>query len=116
MECPYGVLGVSKECTADEIKKAYVLGVRKTHPDITKRNTDAEFIRISEAYSTIISTPRIQKMYVDWESLPYIIVELSNAKSVKCRCGSIYDYTQQIGPVECMSCSHYIEVIPDGQQ
>ncbi|KAI5132755.1 hypothetical protein NEAUS05_1545 [Nematocida ausubeli] len=113
MECPYVVLGVSKESSQKEIKRAYIQGVKKTHPDMTRHGTDAEFIRIKEAYAKILITPHIQQTNADWDSLPYLVVEISNAKDVKCRCGTIYTDTDQIGPVECMTCSHYIEIIPD---
>jgi molecular chaperone DnaJ len=52
---PYDVLGVSKDATQDEIKKAYRKLARKHHPDINPGNKDSEdmFKRVSEAYDIL---------------------------------------------------------------
>jgi molecular chaperone DnaJ len=51
----YKVLGVAKDATADEIKKAYRKLARKHHPDANKGDTDSEdrFKEISEAYDVL---------------------------------------------------------------
>ena len=51
----YGVLGVSKDATADEIKKAYRKLAVKYHPDKNPDDTTAQdkFKKISEAYETL---------------------------------------------------------------
>jgi molecular chaperone DnaJ len=51
----YGILGVSKTASKDEIKKAYRKLARKWHPDINPGNTEAEqkFKDISRAYDCI---------------------------------------------------------------
>ncbi|RLB11526.1 MAG: J domain-containing protein, partial [Deltaproteobacteria bacterium] len=48
----YKILGVSKDATQDDIKKAYRTLARKWHPDINPGNKDAEqrFKEISQAY------------------------------------------------------------------
>ena len=56
----YEVLGLSKDASADEIKKAYRLKALKTHPD---KGGDVEaFKAISSAYS-ILSDPDKKKVY-----------------------------------------------------
>ncbi|MBW2622373.1 MAG: molecular chaperone DnaJ [Deltaproteobacteria bacterium] len=52
---PYTVLGVSKDSSPDEIKKAYRKLARKYHPDINPDDKEAEnkFKEISEAYDIL---------------------------------------------------------------
>ena len=59
----YDILGVGKEASSDEIKKAYRLKARETHPDVNKAS-DAEdrFKEASEAYS-VLSDPAKRKQY-----------------------------------------------------
>lgn len=60
----YKVLGVSKEATAEEIKKAYRKLARDNHPDQNPGNVEAEkrFKEISEANS-VLGDPAKRKQY-----------------------------------------------------
>lgn len=60
----YKILGVSKDATQDEIKKAYRKLARKWHPDINPGNKDAEqrFKEISQAYE-VLGNEEKRKLY-----------------------------------------------------
>jgi molecular chaperone DnaJ len=51
----YDILGVKKNASEDEIKKAYRKLAKKYHPDVNKGNKDAEnrFKELSEAYAVL---------------------------------------------------------------
>lgn len=60
----YKVLGVTKEATTDEIKKAFRKLARKYHPDVNPGDQKAEekFKEINEAYE-VLSDPEKRKKY-----------------------------------------------------
>ena len=69
----YKTLGIQRDATADDIKRAYRKLARKHHPDVNKDNPDAaaKFSRISEA-NEVLSDPEKRKLYdqfgKDWKA------------------------------------------------
>lgn len=50
----YKILGVSKDASQDEIKKAYRIRAKETHPDVNDSSeAEEEFKKVSEAYSVL---------------------------------------------------------------
>src|SRR6201982_2838442 len=60
----YGVLGVKKSASADDIRKAFRKLARKYHPDVNPGDKSAEekFKAISEA-NDVLSDPKKRKIY-----------------------------------------------------
>lgn len=60
----YGILGVKKDASADEIRKAFRKLARKYHPDVNPNNKVAEerFKEISEA-NDVLTDPKKRKIY-----------------------------------------------------
>ena len=60
----YGLLGVKKTATADEIRKAFRKAARKYHPDVNPGDKKAEekFKEISEA-NDVLSDEKKRKIY-----------------------------------------------------
>ncbi len=57
----YDILGVSKDATEEEIKKAYKRLARKNHPDVSKDNkkeAEKKFKEISEAYEVLMDSEK----------------------------------------------------------
>lgn len=64
----YKILGISKNATADEIKKAYRKLARNHHPDLNPHNKEAEkrFQQINEA-NEVLSDPEKRKNTINTE-------------------------------------------------
>ena len=59
----YAILGVGKDASADEIRKAFQQKARKLHPDVNKApDAEEKFKEVSEAYA-VLSDPDKRKRY-----------------------------------------------------
>ncbi len=60
----YTTLGVSRDASEEEIKRAFRMLARKYHPDVAKDKVTAEerFKEINEAYE-VLSDPQKRKLY-----------------------------------------------------
>lgn len=67
----YDVLGVSKNASSKEIKKAYYQLAKKYHPDVNKKDPSSsqKFQEVSEAYE-VLSDESKRKQYDQWGSAP----------------------------------------------
>jgi molecular chaperone DnaJ len=66
----YGILGVSREADADDIKKAYRRLARELHPDVNPDpQTQERFKEVTQAYE-VLSNPEKRQMY-DLGADPY---------------------------------------------
>lgn len=72
MKSYYEILGVKKDATTEEIKRAYRKLVKKFHPDANKHSDSAkeQFQEISEAYQ-VLSNEESRKQYDSWGHAAY---------------------------------------------
>ena len=66
----YEVLGVDKNATDEEIKKAFRRKARKLHPDVNKaEDAEDQFKELNEAYD-VLSDPNKRAQYDRFGTIP----------------------------------------------
>lgn len=68
----YDIMGVARDATQDEIKRAYRKLARKYHPDVSKEaDADAKFKELGEAYEVLKDTEKREaydQLGADWQA------------------------------------------------
>ena len=88
----YGILGVTKESTDKEIKKAYRTLSKKYHPDKNPDNKESEdkFKEVAEAYS--ILSDKEKKSNYRLNSYNYYELQENKEKCIYCSLSVIITY------------------------
>lgn len=102
---PYEILGVRKDATKQELKKAYHRKLLQTHPDATGQKTAHLFEQVQEAYHTVRYD--LDKR----EIIDGAYATLFEGEGFTCPCGESF-YIKKggmfgYGKMGCRGCSNY---------
>ncbi len=80
----YKILGISKEASQEEIKKAFRQLARKYHPDVNQGNKEAEekFKEINEAFQ-ILSNPKKKEQYDQYGSSAFSADDIAGFRNFR---------------------------------
>ncbi len=90
----YSILGLARNASADDIKKAYRKLARKYHPDVNPNNQEAhaKFQQINEA-NEVLSDPEKRKKYDAYGENWKHAGEYENARRQQANNGGFADYS-----------------------
>eukprot|EP00884_Botryococcus_braunii_P008095 jgi/Botrbrau1/17287/Bobra.0015s0044.1 len=62
---PYELLQVTRSCTKEEVRAAYLVRIREVHPDVTGSDTNAEAAELNAAYQLLMQAAPDVTQFVD---------------------------------------------------
>ncbi len=77
----FELLGLERNCSTNEIQKAYRKLARESHPDIVGFSGEDRFKKIKQAYETL-SDPLKRQEYDDAESVRFAADPMEFARSI----------------------------------
>ena len=92
----YEVLGLSSDCTTDEVRKAYRRVSRFVHPDKAGTESHSSFLRVSYARDVLINT-RLRRAY-DWHGETVLPSNTDDAGSTELADMVFHAFLSALGP------------------
>jgi DnaJ-class molecular chaperone len=112
----YEILGVTSDCSMENLRQKYHRLLLEFHPDKTNSNNQKRFEDIQNAYRTLSNADLRLKYDQEQErrylhTLPHTNIDVNDDDNeYTCRCGTILTIDKDIDILECPNCSMRIEL------